>query len=85
MANSIRDVVRHDHIWKSFDSFLIDALPDANLGSLGLGIHLGKVAFHNSHSKGQSCVKKMAIHVTDEQVEANPSVPNVGLLRKFVG
>ena len=57
MANSVRNVLRDDHIRKSFDTLLVDALPDADLGGLGLGVHPGKRSLDHGHSKGQSYKK----------------------------
>ncbi len=57
MANSVGNVLGDNDVRKSFDALLVDALPDADLGSLGFGVHSGERSFNYSHSKGQSYKK----------------------------
>ncbi len=54
MADPVGDVLRDDDVRESFDSFLIDAVPDAHLGGLGLGVHLGIRALNDGHAQSQS-------------------------------
>ncbi len=57
MANSIGNVLGDNDVRKSFDPLLVDALPDADLGGLGLGVHSGERSLNHGHSKGQSYKK----------------------------
>ena len=54
MANRVGDIFWDDDVRKALDPFLVDALPDADPGGLGLGVHLGERSFDDGHAKGQA-------------------------------
>jgi len=58
MANSVGNILGDNHVRKSFHALLVDALPDADLGGLGLGVHTGKRSLNHGHSNGQSYKNK---------------------------
>ena len=54
VTNTVARVFPHHDLGEALDALVVDDLPQADPGSLGLREHLPVLSFHNSGSNGQS-------------------------------
>ena len=54
VTNTVARILPNNDLGKALDALVVDDLPQADPGSLGLREHLPVLSFHNSGSNGQS-------------------------------
>ena len=54
VTNTVARIFPHNDLREALDALVVDDLPQADPGSLGLREHLPVLALHNSGSDGQS-------------------------------
>jgi len=63
VANSIGNTFGNNNIWKALDTFVVNTLTNADLGSLSFCIHLREGPFQHGHSDGQALSNKQKFEI----------------------